>query len=92
MNLANLTLSPETQMILPLSLICTLLTLLIITTWRLANFVRDLREAVGKSWTFRDQERWALTMERENRARGFKVWVPDVVRANEDDTKDPVKA
>lgn len=83
--IAALVLNAETPLLLPLGLICTLLSILIVATWRLANFVRDLRDAVSKAWTFRDQERWALSLERENRARKIPLYVPDVVRASEED-------
>lgn len=79
--LATLSITPETPLLLPIGLLCTLVGLLILATWRLANFIRDLRDEVRNTWSFRDQERWALTMERENRSRGYKVFVPDVVRA-----------
>lgn len=85
--LATLAISPETPLLLPLGLICTLLSCLVVATWRLANFIRDLTEAVGKAWTIRDQERWALTLERENRARNIPLYVPDVERADADTEK-----
>lgn len=74
-------LTPNTELTLTTGLICTLATGLGFTIWRLANFVRDLRDELRSTWSFRDQEQWALQMERENRARGNAVWVPDVKRS-----------
>ena len=58
-------------------------------TWRAANYARDnrdemrgLREELRTTWSFRDQERWALQLERENRKLG--LFVPDVERAKSD--------
>lgn len=85
--IATVVLNAETPLLLPLGLICTLLSVLIVATWRLANFVRDLRDAVSKAWTFRDQERWALNLERENRSRKIPLYVPDVMRATDEDDK-----
>lgn len=80
-------LTPETPLVLPISLLCVLVGVLIGATWRLANYIRDLSDRVSSSWTFRDQERWALNLERENRERGNALFVPDVVRAPDEDSK-----
>lgn len=81
-------LNADTPLLIPLGLVCVLIGALIGTTWRAANRIRDLTEQlkdmqrdIRASWTFRDQEKWALQLERENRSRGFKVFVPDVKRA-----------
>jgi hypothetical protein len=74
-------LTADTQLILPIGLVCALLTTLCIATWRLANFVRDLRDEVRSTWSFRDQEQWALQLERENRHRNIPLFVPDVKHA-----------
>lgn len=61
---------------------------LVYAVWRAANFVRDnseelrmLRKEIEQAWTLRDQEKWVLHLERENRSRGNSLYVPDVVRA-----------
>ncbi len=86
--LATAELSAETRLILPIGLLCTLLCGLIGVTWRLANFVRDLSDEVRSTWSFRDQEQWALQLERENRHRNIALYVPDVKRAVSDE-KEP---
>lgn len=81
-------LTPETPLVLPISLLCVLVGSLIAVTWRLANYIKALSDRVGSSWTFRDQERWAINLERENRARGNALYVPEVTRAPDDEAKD----
>lgn len=81
-------LTADTQLILPVGLVCTLLTGLCIATWRLANFVRDLRDEVRSTWSFRDQEQWALQLERENRHRNIALYVPEVKHAPKPDKGD----
>jgi len=80
----------DTNLILPLSAVGVLLIGLIGTTWKAANYLRDsrdeirgLREDLRTTWSFRDQERWALRLERENRKLG--LYVPDVERAPTDE-------
>ena len=79
--LALIQITPDTNLALPLGVICTLLSLLIAVTWRLANYVRDVRDELRSTWSFRDQEQWALQLERENRHRNITLYVPAVKRA-----------
>jgi len=80
----------ETFLNLPVGILCVLFSGLIGVTWRAANMMRDnrdeirgLRDDLRTTWSFRDQERWALELERKNRDLGF--FVPDVKRAPEVD-------
>lgn len=65
---------------------------IVTAVWRAANFVRDLieqikglRKELKEAWMLRDQEMWALQLERENRARNNALFVPDVRRARTDE-------
>ncbi|RRJ97812.1 hypothetical protein Ga0100231_004970 [Opitutaceae bacterium TAV4] len=73
--------TPDTELLIPVGVLCAFISGLIVSTWRLANFVRGLRDEVNQTWSFRDQERWALQLERENRERNIPIFVPDVKRA-----------
>ena len=83
-------LTADTLFSLPVDILCTLMVALIGVTWRAANFARDnrdelrgLRDELRTTWSFRDQERWALQLERDNRKLG--LFVPNVERAPEMD-------
>lgn len=78
----------ETPLLLPLGMVCTLLIALVGVVWHAANRIRDLTEQlkdmqrdIRASWTFRDMEKWALNLERENRSRKIQLFVPEVERA-----------
>ena len=88
MNTLLAAITPDTELILPLSIVAVLISGLIATTWRLANFARDLRDELRSTWSFRDQELWALQFERENRRLGYSVFVPSVVRNPEREKSD----
>lgn len=60
----------------------TLAAFLVVSTWRLANYLRDMRDEVAairrqmeSVWTVNDMERWAIRLERENSRR--PIAVPD---------------
>ena len=86
-------LTADTQILIPLGVLCAVVASLVVATWRVANALRDnsekmrnLTEELRGTWSFRDQERWALALERENRSRGHALYVPDVRRAPDPDS------
>lgn len=80
----------NTPVVLGLGTLCTIILMLAGAVWRAANFLRDnkeelsaLRRDLKEGWTLRDQERWALQLERENRSRNINLFVPNVEKARE---------
>ena len=87
--------TPDTPLLLPIGFVCTLLIALLGATFKVANRIRDLTEQlkamqrdIRASWTFRDMEKWALNLERENRSRKIPLYVPDVERAPDEEGKE----
>lgn len=65
--------TPETTLTITIGAAATVVVGLIAATWRLANYVRDAKEEIkglrllaSDAWTRRQQERWALDLEKRN--------------------------
>lgn len=63
---------------------------IIVATWRLANYMRDMRDEVreirkqmGDVWTVADMERWAVKLERANRTQSIAVPDPLEIRSEQ---------
>ncbi|WP_404422914.1 hypothetical protein [Nibricoccus sp. IMCC34717] len=63
--------------------------------WRVANFIRDVRDELRgvqtqlkRGWTCSQQERWAHLLERKN--RGLGLFVPSVNDIEEDHPSSPL--
>ncbi len=63
---------------------------IIVATWRLANYMRDMRDEVREIrkkmcdvWTVSDMERWAVRLERANRPKSIAVPDPIEVRGEQ---------
>jgi hypothetical protein len=83
-------LSVNTSFTLTLAAAAALVITLIGTTWRVANMLRDVRDEIKgmrcdiqESWTRREQERWAVELERSN--RGLPLNVPPVPDSRDTD-------
>lgn len=70
-------LSPSSELVVPIGVLCTFIGALVVGTWRLSNRLRDLTDAVRGSWSVRDQEHWAHELDDANPT----LVVPKVMRA-----------
>lgn len=70
-------LSAESEILVPVGVLCTFIGLLVAATWRLSNRLRDLTDAVRGAWSVRDQEHWARALDDANP----NLAVPPVNRA-----------
>jgi len=66
----------------PLLVVVSLMIFIAGATWKtyatleaIRTDVREIKQAQAQSWTLAQQERWAFTMEREN--RDMRLFVPD---------------
>lgn len=80
-------LTPDTTVQITLAVAATFAGFIIVATWRLANYMRDMRDEVreirkqmAEVWTVADMERWAVRLERENRKHPLAVPDPLEIR------------
>jgi hypothetical protein len=73
---------------------CTAAGALTLAVWRVANFIRDVRDEMRgfqaelkRVWTRSEQERWAHLLERKN--RGLRLYVPPISET-EDEQNTPL--
>ena len=78
--------TPETVVQVSLYVGLPIASAIIVATWRLANYMRDMRDEVREIrkqmcdvWTVSDMERWAVRLERANRQK--PIAVPDPLEA-----------
>jgi hypothetical protein len=72
--------SENTTVTLSVGIGCSIVGALVMATYRVANFIRDVRDEVKglrrdlrETWSRQDQERWSVELERQNRNIALKV-------------------